>query len=108
MPVEFHQEMQQQNQEQFRIPYDTRPLEGDLKPSEKIAMHGGIVIVNATNVHVLVRVEFHLSTGYRLFIHDPETGLLLITAQSPMNTAYLFYPAEQGYGLEPLDVEEPN
>jgi hypothetical protein len=109
MPIEFSQEMQQEQRAQYRIPYDTRPMEGDLRPSQKIALHGGIVIVNATTLFVHVHEEFRLQHGgYYVSIIDTDTGNLLLTMQSPMNSAYLLHKAEYGYDLALLDVEEPN
>lgn len=103
MPIEFPQEMQ------YRIPYDTRPMEGDLRPNQMITLHGGIVIVNATTLFVHVHEEFRLQHGgYYVSIIDTETGNLLLTMQSPMNSAYLLHKGEYGYDLTLLDVEEPS
>lgn len=109
MPIEFHYEAQEPKQEQLAIPYDTRPMEGMVRPQEKIALHGGIVIVNYTDRSVAIREEFLLRKGgYHVHAIDPETGAILISFRSPMNTAYIFFHDGEKYAVEKLDVEEPS
>ncbi|MFI5333982.1 MAG: hypothetical protein ACHQT8_02300, partial [Chlamydiales bacterium] len=62
MPIEFHYEAHQPKQE-FSIPYDTRPMEGLVRPQEKIALHGGIVVVNYFERAVAVQEQFLLQRG---------------------------------------------
>ncbi len=108
MPIEFHYEMQEPKQEKLTIPYDTRPMEGMLRPQEKIALHGGIVIVNYYEHAVLIQEEFKLHAGgYHVHVLDPETGGLLISFRSSMNKAYLFFYDGEKFAVEQLDVEEP-
>ncbi|MBI2742708.1 MAG: hypothetical protein HYX48_02185 [Chlamydiales bacterium] len=110
MQAELHQNIQhhiqkQSHQEALRIPYDTRPMEGSLRPGEKIALHGGIIISNQSSEEILIREDFLLyKGGYHLTIIDPATGSVLISAlQSPMNTAYFFHIAN---GLPVLEKHE--
>lgn len=108
MPIDFYYEAQEPKQESLSIPYDTRPMEGPVRPQEKIALHGGIVIVNYTDRMVLIREQFLLrGGGYHVHVVDPETGALYLSFQSPMNTAYLFFYDGEKYTVGKLDVEEP-
>ncbi len=88
----IEQQAQQQQQQIFAIPYDTRPMEGPLRPGEKIVLHGGIMIANHTDEEVFIREDFLLyKGGYHITVIHPPTGNVLISGQqSPMNAGYLF------------------
>jgi hypothetical protein len=104
-PVEIHQQVQKAQDQELRygMPYDTRPMEGELGLGEKMAFHGGIVICNHTNRPLFIREDFLLHKGgYYVNIFDKETEELLLVSQSPMNTAYFFIQLEEGFFLEKL------
>lgn len=105
MDIEHHEQIDIPRQQELRygIPYDTRPMEGELGLGQKVVFHGGIALCNHTERPIAVREDFLLHRGgYHLTIFDLETGEMLLTAPSPMNTAYFFIKLEDGYFLEKL------
>ncbi len=93
MVGEIHQYIEQVKQEQvYSIPYDTRPMEGPLRPGERIVLHGGITIGNQTNEEIFIHEDFFLNKGgYHITVIHPASGAVLISSQqAPMQSAYLF------------------
>lgn len=109
--VEMHQYVETNKSDEsnqvYMIPYDTRQMEGSLRPGEKIVFHGGVAIVNQTAQEVFIREDFLLyKGGYHITVIDPATGQLLITAQKvPMNSAHFFLFLD---GVPVLEMLERN
>lgn len=105
-PVAIYQIVEQTPSSSLCMPYDLRPMEGYVKPGEKIVLHGGIAIGNNTeNETIFIREEFRLTQGgYHVSIFDAATGQsLIVDQQSPMNAAYFYIRNEGKPALEKLE-----
>lgn len=88
MPFEYPAN-QIKNSQEYKIPFDTRPMEGVIPAGGFMTFHGGVTILNQTNRDITVKEEFLLHKGgYHVGVAQSQTGFSLFM-QVPMHSQYI-------------------